>query len=304
MDTPKRWTDPQTDNRYYKDTYKQPSVTTILSTRDSDTGGLDNWRRNNNGEDDNPDWQHLFWYKRHRGTLCHWAALSQVADDLPYSRDEYQSRYELYLQHGDEVAADSPREVLYSVLKDRDVINGYGDMYQQHNPHATTDTFKKALWDVVDSDIAFFKQTFAYIIDTLNIDSIVAVERFLLNHKYGFGGQVDLVIRYEDGTTAICDLKTSSGNRDKNKLQLAAYAKAVEMDDDIDVDSIDHTEVWRIHPDTGTFQLHSNVQKTPLHTTSYWNESLEDSWGQFHELCFGFHDEIDVQQVTEPDTET
>jgi hypothetical protein len=61
MNTPSRWTDPDTDQRYYKDREKEPSVTTILKIRDTDDSGLENWRESNDGVGLNPDWQHLFW---------------------------------------------------------------------------------------------------------------------------------------------------------------------------------------------------------------------------------------------------
>jgi len=61
MPDPNRWTDPSTDNRYYRDTTKEPSVTTILEIRDTDDSGLQNWRAANDGVGLNPDWQHLFW---------------------------------------------------------------------------------------------------------------------------------------------------------------------------------------------------------------------------------------------------
>jgi hypothetical protein len=299
MDTPRRWTDPQTDNRYYKDEQKEPSVTTILNIRDTDETGLNNWKADNDGNGLNPDWSHLFWYKMHRGTLCHWHALSTLDESLTYSDDERGSRHELYFQNEDEVADSSPREVLYSVLKDRGTVEDYGDFYTQYPPYKNSEYYRKALWTVVDNDIAFFVDSFDEIVRTTGGEERV-VERYLLDHEYGFGGQVDLVYTYPDGTTAVCDLKTSSSNRDKNKLQSAAYANAVENDDSIPIDTIDRTEVWRIHPDSGTYTIHSHEKATPLHSTNYWYESMDESWKEFHGLCEQFHDEIDVDAVTEP----
>ena len=300
MDTPKRWTDPTTDNRYYRDEQKEPSVTTILKLREQDTTGLDNWRADNDGAGLNPDWQHLFWYKRHRGTLCHWYALSTADESLEYSADERGSRHELYYQSDKEVTDSSPREVLYSVLKDRGTVEDYGDFYRQHPPYKQSDYYRKQLWEVVNSDIEYFRDTFREMVAAVGGRPRV-VEQYLLDHTYGFGGQVDLVWEYPDGTIAVCDLKTSSSNRDKNKLQSAAYAKAVENDDGIAVDTVDRTEVWRIHPDSGTFSIHSHENATPLHTTNYWYESMEDSWEKFRGLCGKFHDQYDVANVPVPD---
>lgn len=300
MDSPNRWTDPDTDQRFYQDSTKEPSVTTILDIRDTDDSGLENWRQDNDGIGLNPDWKHLFWYKRHRGTLCHWHALSTLDSSLPYSDDERGSRHELYFQNEDEVADDSPREVLYSVLKDRGTVTNYGDFYEQYPPYHNSEYYRKALWNIVDSDIQFFTDSFAEIESALG-GGAIEVERYLLDHEYGYGGQVDLVYQYPDGTTAVCDLKTSSSNRDKNKLQSAAYAKAVENDDPIDVDTVDRTEVWRIHPDSGTYTVHSHEKATPLHSTNYWYESMEDSWAEFQSLCEQFHDQIDVDAVEVPE---
>lgn len=300
METPKRWTDPNTDNRYYRDEQKEPSVTTILKLREQDTTGLDNWRKSNDGTGLNPDWRHLFWYKRHRGTLCHWHALSTQDESLEYSEDEYGSRHELYFQNEKEVTDSSPREVLYSVLKDRGTISNYADLYAQHPPYKNSEYYRKALWDIVDSDIRYFTDVFDSMVAAVG-GRPVAVEHYLLDHTYGFGGQVDLVWEYPDGTTAVSDLKTSSSNRDKNKLQSAAYAKAVELSDDIPVDTIDRTEVWRIHPDSGTYAIHSNENATELHTTNYWYESMEDSWEQFNDLCESFHQQYDVDDVPVPE---
>jgi len=301
MDTPNRWTDPDTDNRYYNDGKKEPSVTTILKLRDQDTSGLDNWRSQNDGVGTNPKWQHLFWYKRHRGTLCHWHALSTIDPLLEYGDDERQSRFELYHQNEDEVADDSPREVLYSVLKDRGTIENYADFYALYEPYHNSTYYREAIWSLIDEDIEYFVTEFESIWDALGGPDTVAVERYLLDHEYGFGGQADLVIKHTNGDVAICDLKTSSSNRDKNKIQAAAYAKAVENDDSIPVDAVDRTEVWRIHPDSGSFTLHSNERYGPLYSDSYWNESIEESWNTFADLCEQFHTEIDVEAVEEPD---
>jgi len=319
MDTPDRWTDPETDNRYYKSGSAEPSVTTILEFLDEDTSGLDNWRNSNDGDGTNPNWEHLFWYKRNRGTLCHWHALSTVDSSLEYSHDEYSSRWELYAQQHDNVADDSAREVLYSVLKDRGVVSDYGDFYAKHPPYKPTAYYAEALLDLVDTDIEYFTDTFTSIWAALSETQSempaepeggevpiyglcpIEVERFLLNHEYGFGGQADLVVEYPDGDIAVCDLKTSSSNRDKNKAQLAAYAQAVEDDTDIPVDSVDRTEVWRIHPDSGTFSIHANERYSPLHSDSYWRETREESWQEFLDARERFADEYDLTNISVPE---
>lgn len=287
-----RYVEDDTGHRYYDDgAQREPSVTTILGIRNEDTSGLENWRDKNDGEGDSFYHGHHFWYTRNRGTLAHWHALSQLDEDLPWSDDEAESRHELFYQEdprGDLDGA-SPREVLYSVLKAQDAVATWGDFYEMHSPYKGGDYYREELLAHAERDIRYFKETFNRLCDDLGINerNVIAVEEFLVNHQYHFAGQIDLLLEY-DGDVVAADLKTSSSNRDKNKMQLAAYSTAVELDDDIPVDEVDRTEVWRIHPDSGTYSIHANDEVTDLHDDSYWRETKDESWTEFKDLADQF----------------
>jgi len=288
---------------YTYETDMLPSVTTVLKTRDEDMSNLHDWQDRNDGEGDNAFHKHLFWFKRHRGTLCHWHALSRLDPALDWSADECNSRTELAVQHEDEVADDTPREVLYSVLKSQHAVESWGEFYDKYRPDKS-DYYANALLTQVDRDIDFFVATFEHICDRLDIsdEHIIAVEEFLFNDVDGYAGQVDLV--YEcptTGETVVADLKTSSGCYAKHKMQGAAYGRSVEVLMDVDVGRL---EVWRIHPDSGQWAVHCHEEPTEVHTSNYWREGYEDLLDSFLALVEGFTFDVDGNSDAEPTAET
>lgn len=264
------------------------SVTTVLSVAlEEDTTGLDIWRDRNDGSGDAPYWQHLFWFSAPRGTICHYEALKQfehATDDPPLYGDE-ESQSWLQLLNGPaedaydeyDVAGEAPCEeqsVVYSVLKKRGVV----DSREQF------EEIDISLTDIVREDTDWFVDKFKDICEELEVadDSVIYVEQFLLNDSVGYGGQCDLVYEDPNGDVVVADLKTSSGLRQKHRLQSVAYMKAIEQAEE-GPDSVDRVEVWRIDPDDRTYQVHANevpehAQGLAWYTDGYW---FKDSYGDF-----------------------
>jgi hypothetical protein len=292
------------DVRLYEDTRdsqipKLPSVTTILETRDDDKSNLYDWQDRNDGVGNNAHHEHLFWYSRHVGTLGHWHALHELDDSLEWTEDEEQSKRELERMYEDEVADDSPREVLYSVLRgDRDkeggIVSTWGEFYDRYPPYKNGDYYRNALMERAEQDIEFFKDGILRLWNKLGISPLntISVEQFLFNEEYGYAGQVDLVYEDADGYIVVADLKSSSGCYDKHQIQGAAYAKSVELAEDIpEVEEVDRLEVHRAHPRTGQMAAHTHRDapgKSSVHTTKYWNDGMDDLWMVFESLISNF----------------
>lgn len=276
-----------------------PSVTTVLKTRDEDKSNLYDWQDRNDGEGDNAFHKHLFWYKRHRGTLCHYAALSSLDPSLEWSDDEDQSDGELTVQKEDEVENDSPREVLYSVLKDQHAVESWGEFYDEHSPYKNASYYEQALREQKERDVEYFVNTFDHVCNRLDIEDehVIAVEEFLFNHEDGYAGQVDLVYECpKTGETVVADLKTSSGCYSKHKIQGAAYGNSVETILGLDVDRI---EVWRIHPDSGQWAVHCHDEPTEIHTSKYWREDYESLVRTFLDLSAAFEYDENTDYIPE-----
>lgn len=270
-----------------------PSVTTVLKTRDEDKSNLHNWQDRNDGEGDNPYHEHLFWYSRHRGTLCHWHALKKLDPDLEWSEDEQQSEDEIIAQEAEEVVNDSAREVLYSVEKYNHAVESWGEFYNKHSPYKQHDYYASELERRLERDIDFFVSTFDEICEKIGIteDNIIAVEEFLFNLEDGYAGQVDMVYRCpKTDDVVVADLKTSSGCYTKHKTQGAAYGNSVEELLGLKPDRL---EVWRIHPDSGQWAVHCHDETLPIHTSKWWNKDYDDLLDDFLELAnnFEYNDE-------------
>lgn len=291
------------DVRLYEDTDrptlpKLPSVTTVLKTREDDKSNLHDWQDRNDGEGDNAYHKHLFWYSRHIGTLGHWFALRQLDPDLDWTSDEEESDTELKRQLSDDVTDDSPREVLYSVLrgdkkKEGGVVSSWGEFYDTYPPYKSGDFYREALYDKAKRDVQFFADAQARLWEKLGLSrlNVMEVEKFLFNTTHGYAGQVDLVYRDFNDNIVVADLKSSSGCYDKHQIQGAAYGKAVEEADSIDADTVDRLEVHRANPSTGHMVVHTHADapdKQPIHVTDWWDDSYEDLWNEFHTLAQAF----------------
>lgn len=257
----KRYLDDK-DRRHYQnpegdDVY---SVTTVLDELEGEKWYLKKWRENNDGEGDNPDWKHILEYKRNRGTLAHYAALSSLREDM-WSDDESSSLQEMYDRHGDQ-------DFLYSVLADRAWVSSQ-DAFEtlKENEEIEID-------DVLHKDLEYFVGQFDKFCEEKNIelDTVYGVEKMFVvppNGEHdGYGGQVDLI--YRDSTTGdlvVSDLKTSKSIYDKHKYQAAAYAKALEKLDNV---KVDRAEIVRINPDKEEYQV-----KEVNDFDQYWEEFAE-----------------------------
>lgn len=282
---------------YQLDDLQLPSVTTILKTRDEDKSNLYNWQDENDGEGDNPYHEHLFWYARHRGTLGHYNALINLDPSLEWTADENQSKWEIQYQTEPEVHDDPAREILYSVLKDQHAVESWGEFYDRHSPYKSAEYYQNELWQQCQRDLMWYEDTFRQMCQTLGIteDRAITVEKFLFDTEYGYAGQADLVLEYPNGDHVIADLKSKKGAYTKEKLQGAAYGKAVERDPDIPVESIDRTEVWCLHPTTGKHAIYcQDGDASPLHTDEYWRKDYEECWQEFRELTEQFHETVEA----------
>lgn len=308
--------------RWYTDgDNRAMSVTTVLGFLDEDTTGLEYWKRNNQANGDDFHWSHIFWYSAPRGTLCHYHALNQFADEELWGKEERESLQqvtegpqpssasdcEFHDTYTDECyscmegaldagASYDESDVVYSILKNQEVVadsdessDGANASVEAVRPVDTREEFDDlseniSLSDVVLNDISWFTDTFEDVRQDLGItqDSVIAVENFLLDSPNNYAGQCDLLYEDPSGNVVMADLKTSSGLRQKHVLQAVAYGKAVERTDDLP-DTVDRHEVIRLHPDTKTYQVHTDKEASHMseydwHTSDGW---FSDSYGDY-----------------------
>jgi len=263
----KRYLDDEDRRHYQKNGEDVYSVTTVIDNlKEGENEGLKWWKRNNDGQGDNPDWEHLLEYKKNRGTLAHHAAMAPQYEELNggeqlWSNDETESLYEVMDRAGDP-------SFLYSIVADKAWVN------DQEGFRKLTAEEDIDIGDILIKDLEYFTQQYDEICQRrgINTDTLEAIEEMFVvprNAEHdGYGGQVDLVYRDPlTGGAVVADLKTSSAVRDKHKHQVAAYAKAVEKTDNLPVESVERAEIIRIHPDSKESEVYafSNFDK-------YWSE--------------------------------
>ena len=305
-------------------TIHMPSVTTVLDTRDEDKSNLYAWQDRNDGSGDNAFHEYLFWYSRNIGTLGHWHALSSLKS-IEWTEDEAESAWVLHNvdtitddsdytayserlgreftidgENHEEIWDATPRDVLYSAMKRQHAVETWGEFFNVHSPYESHDYYNDALLQKVDNDVKFFVTSQQQLWDQLGVteESVIAVEQFLFNTDYKYAGQVDLVYEDPNGDVVVADLKSSSGCYDKHQLQGAAYGKAIELSDDVAVDSVDRLEVHRTHPRSGQVVAHTHdgANTQPIHTTKYWNDGFDATWESFKELTDNF-DDVDFEAL-------
>lgn len=261
----KRYLDGDEKRHYEKNDTNVFSVTTILE-EDEEPGYITGWKRKNNGKGDNADWQHILEYKQNRGTMAHYAALSQLEQHHPHSDtlwsgDEEESLNKVMDRTGD-------KEFLYSILKDRDMV----ETREAYQP--VKDEIE--LSEVFYKDLEFFKESFAETMlnkgvtpeDVESVEHMFALPENPETGHEGYGGQADMI--YEDpynGDHVVVDLKTSKDVYDEHKKQAAAYAHAAKESPDMNGNYIDRAEIWRFNPD----QEEKEVYKLEDHT-EYWDD--------------------------------
>lgn len=316
-----RKTDEETGLRWYTDgDISVMSVTTVLKFLEEDTTGLERWKAKNDGTDDAPHHEHIYWYSAPRGTLCHYQALKKFEDcfdedDEMWGEEEAESM-QAVMNGPDEDEFDEAshdlNDITYSIMKYQDIVTGR-DEYQHLFKGNTR------LVDILQENLEYFVSAFNDICDELNVteESVVKVEKFMVNDDNGYGGQCDLVYEDENGEIVVADLKTSSSLRQKHRLQAVAYMKAVEQADKMP-DDVDRVEVWRIHPDSETWQVHSHVvpdaaehlydedrPEDASYTDAHWfkdkwgdfeYDSIEDMWQTFKDLSEDAHEAVKEAQ--------
>jgi hypothetical protein len=196
--------------------------------------GIKYWKKKYDGTDGKKHWRTILQYKGNRGTLVHYNLLNEFAEEDMFSVDEENSTEELKLD---------------------------GD------------------WSRYKDDLAYAEEAWEQVkrIRGIDDDAVLNVECFVTNTGVGYAGQFDLLYVDDDSNVVLSDIKTSNADYapyEKHKLQLTAYAKALELDVDI-------LEVLIIHPDSETWKISHNTD---------WTEDVDDLWAEFRELRDGMGD--------------
>ena len=196
--------------------------------------GIKKWKKNNDGKNGNKHWRDILSYKGNRGTLIHYNLLNEFAEEDMYSVDEENSTEELKLD---------------------------GNWGRYRNDL----TYAEDAWEDIKR------------VRGISSDNVLNVECFVTNTSVGYAGQFDLLYVDDDNNIVLSDIKTSNAEYapyDKHKLQLTAYAHALELDVDI-------LEVLIVHPDSKTWKISHNTD---------WEENVDDLWGEFKQLREGMED--------------
>lgn len=188
-----------------------PSVSTVLDVRPKPPA-LKKYLRNTSESDKN---QKTF-YTQNRGTLIHYACLSQLVDDEFWSDDE-----------------ESSEQCLRGT--------------KMHPESGLTGDYET--WQRFKDDRAWALDAWELIRDVYGItpESTLDVELFVMNTDVGYAGQFDLLYS-DDGAVVLADIKTSKRVYDKHLIQLSAYAQAVDI-------AVDRIEVIRMNPDGETWEV-------------------------------------------------
>lgn len=275
----KRWLD-EDDRRIYENTStgdQAYSVTTILDGPDPEPGdepvkdGIYYWKKNNDGQGDNADWEDILHYKTNRGTLAHYRAFNRFdhafeeADSM-WTEDEQSSLEEIN-------SKENHSSYLYSIVKDKGFVEDL-EGYNILKNNEDIDIHK-----LMQKDLEYVEREFDKIcrdkhIKASNVEQVEAMFVMPENEEHaGFGGQADLL--YTDPNTGehvVADLKTSKQVYDKHKLQIAAYSYAAEHHPELNGHTVDRGEIIRINPDTEEVEVYTVEQ-----------DELEEYWGEFAE---------------------
>lgn len=206
--------------------------------------GIKYWKKKNDGTGGTTHWRDILQYKGNRGTLIHYNLLNEFEEGDMFSVDEEQSTEELKVE---------------------------GD------------------WSRYREDLTYAQEAWEQIkrVRGISAENVLNVECFVTNTGVGYAGQFDLLYVDDDSNVVLSDIKTSNAEYapyDKHKLQLTAYAHALELDVDI-------LEVLIIHPDSQTWKISHNTD---------WAEDVDDLWTEFRELREGMGDVEDrMKQIAQ-----
>ncbi len=206
--------------------------------------GITKWKKNNDGTGGTKHWRDILNYKGNRGTLVHYNLLNEFEDEDMYSVDEEQSEEQLKLE---------------------------GNWQRYRNDL----TYAEDAWETIKR------------LRSISDENVLNVECFVTNDAVGYAGQFDLLYVDDESNVVLSDIKTSNSNSapyTKHKLQLTAYAHALELD-------VDRLEVLIIHPDSESWKI--------SHDTD-WGKSTDELWERFRELREGMGDvEERMQEIAE-----
>jgi hypothetical protein len=296
-----------------------PSVSVVKELRvDPDKeAGLEGWRDRYDGQSSwaRPWHEDQKTFKAYRGTLIHFAILSELGDaagdtyyhtvgEDDWGREEYEAEYNLKKWSRKAPSANTD-EVPYTP-RDNQYDGAHAWDTAVRGIKWATRTFKQCIIDGTPPESVTVHADSAPLDGRLNPENVLAVEDFIYETEYGYGGQFDLLYEYHDGSdwqTVLADLKASSAVRFDNKLQLAAYKYAIEQRSDLPdtVDEpaeetsttslsqgveIDECEVIRLHPDSETVEVSRSPQ---------WKRTLTGLEHQF----LGLVDEAHTTQYPE-----
>lgn len=250
-----------------------PSVSVIKGLREDPQkeADLQGWRERFDGQSSwgRPWWRDQRQFKAYRGTLIHFAILSELGDaagdthyhevgDDDWGREEYYAEYCLKKWSKKAPSANSD-EVPYTPRNNK-----------YDGQHAWDKAVRGMQWAARQ-----FKQQ---IIDSGHLDraDVLAVEDFVYDQEYGYGGQYDLLYTDADGDTVLADLKTSSAIRFDHKLQSAAYRRAVESTGV----TVDACEIIRLDPDS---------EEVVISHSDDWDRTLEGLEHEFLGLADRAH---------------
>lgn len=196
--------------------------------------GIKYWKKKYDGQGDTKHWREILMYKGNRGTLIHYNLLNEFADEDMYSVDEEDSEEELK-------------------------VEGDWSRYKEDCVYA------EEAWEEIKRERG------------ISNENVLNVECFVKNANIGYAGQFDLLYLDEDSNVVLADIKTSNARYapyEKHKMQLTAYANALELD-------VDLLEVLIIHPDSQSWKISHNTD---------WPESTDELWNEFVELREGMGD--------------
>jgi hypothetical protein len=269
------------------DTPPMPSVSVVKGLRvdPEKEDALEGWMNRYDGQSKwaRPWWRDQRQFKALRGTIVHFAILSDLGEAggntyfhevgdgqlADWGYEEYWAKYCLHKWSTKAPSANTD-EVPYTPRNNEyDGVHAWDRAVRDTSWAASA--FHERMMEGDDSQRESSSQSASQADEggRLERDNVLEVEEFVLDREYGYAGQYDLLYETPDGRTVLSDLKTSSGVRFDHKLQSAAYKRAVEHQENIE---IDECEIIRLHPDSETVE----VSRSPE-----WDRTLDGLQNEF-----------------------
>jgi hypothetical protein len=153
-----------------------------------------------------------------------------------------------------------------------------GDMWGIEEQNSKESLQSNSNWERFEEDLTFAEEFFEEVSETYCIteQNVLEVECFVTNTDIGYAGQFDMLHIDCDGNICLSDIKTSKRVYKKHKLQLTAYAEALNFD-------VDRLEVIRIHPDSDSGEVSPKREDVSYE----WLENRDELLDEFIELRNG-----------------